>query len=305
MNRRFAAVDCGTNALRWLIAEQRGDGVLEPLERELRLVRLGEGVDATGRFAPAAVERTLAALDECADRIRGAGVQGVRFVATSAARDVSNADEFLAAVSARLGLPAEIIDGTEEAALSFTGALAGVPEPDDPVLITDVGGGSTELVVGTAGRIELAVSLDIGSVRLTERFWSSDPPSTEDVARATAFVDAQLSSMSEVLAGVRSWVAVGGTATTLAALQLGLDHYDSARVQGAELTGDSLAALADRLAASRSAELVSELMPPLRAQVIAAGALICHRIQNLVGDVPCIVSETDILDGIVIGLLER
>lgn len=305
MSRRFAAVDCGTNALRWLIAEQRADGSLEPLERELRLVRLGEGVDATGRFAPAAVERTLAALDECAARIRGAGLQGVRFVATSAARDVSNAAEFLAAVSARLGVPAEIIEGAEEAALSFTGALAGVPEPDDPVLVTDVGGGSTELVVGRAGRIESAVSLDIGSVRLTERFWSTDPPLAEDVARATAFVDAQLSSVSQALAGVRSWVAVGGTATTLAALHLGLDHYDSARVQGAELTRDGLAALVDRLTASRSVELVCDLMPPLRAQVIAAGALICHRIQSVVGEVRCLVSETDILDGIVIGLQER
>lgn len=304
MNRRFAAVDCGTNALRWLIAEERVDGSLEPLERELRLVRLGEGVDATGRFAAAAVGRTLAALDECAARIRGAGVQGVRFVATSAARDVSNAEEFLAAVSARLGVPAEIIDGTEEAALSFTGALAGVPAPNDPVLVTDIGGGSTELVVGAVGRIEAAVSLDIGSVRLTERFWSSDPPSAEDVSRATAFVDAHLVSVAEVLADVRSWVAVGGTATTLAALHLGLDRYDSARVQGAELAGDALGSLADRLATTGSAELVCDLMPPLRAQVIAAGALICRRVRNLVGDIPCVVSETDILDGIVIGQLE-
>lgn len=301
MRSRFAAVDCGTNALRWLIAEQGPDGSLVEVERSLRLVRLGEGVDATGRFAPAAVARTLAAIDEAADRIRGLGVDRLRFVATSAARDVENAGEFLAAVGARLGVPAEIIDGSEEAALSFRGALAGVPHPDEPVLVTDVGGGSTEFVVGRAGRIEAAVSVDMGSVRLTERFWTADPPAPADIERANDFVDGQLEAFSPALAGVRSWIAVGGTATTLAALRLGLDHYDSARIQGTVLTGPALADLAARLSATPSERLVCDLMPPLRAQVIAAGALIHDRIHRLVRR-SCTVSETDILDGIVLGL---
>lgn len=295
---RAAAVDCGTNALRWLIVEQGPDGAIVDLERELRLVRLGEGVDATGSFAPAALARTLAAVDECAGRIRDLGVTRIRFVATSAARDVANAGDLLMGVRERLGVPGEIITGAEEAELSFTGALTGLEVRGEPVLVTDIGGGSTELALGTVRGMERAVSLDVGSVRLTERFFTGDPPRPADVALASGFVDAQLATWPELTAA-RSWIAVGGTATTLAALRQGLTRYDADRVQGFRLSAGDLASLADDLCATPAADLVSDLVPPLRAQVIGAGALICSRIAARLDGGECTVGERDILDGIV------
>ncbi|MDO5500329.1 MAG: exopolyphosphatase [Propionibacteriaceae bacterium] len=296
---RVAAIDCGTNSLRLLALERRPDGQVVELARQLRLVRLGQGVDATGEFAPEALRRTFAALAEYAGLLREWGVERVRFVATSAARDVTNTEEFLDGVAERLGRPAEIITGAEEAALTFAGALVGAPEPAQPVLVTDIGGGSTELVVGT-DRIERAVSIDMGSVRIRERFLAGDPPTAAELATATEFIDAQLDLFE--LADVRGWVGLAGTITTMAALRLGLVDYDRAAIQGLTMDRVAIDAVAHRLCVTPTAQLVSPLMPPLRAEVIASGALICSRIAARV-DAPMIVSEHDLLDGIAQELL--
>lgn len=296
---RVAAIDCGTNSLRLLVLERISDGAVVELARELRLVRLGEGVDATGEFAPAALARTFTGLEEYAQLLSGLQVDRLRFVATSAARDVANSEEFLTGVTRRLGVAGEVISGAEEAALTFAGAVAGVLGVAEPVLVTDIGGGSTELVVGAA-QIERAISLDIGSVRLRERFLASDPPTQEQLAAATEFVDSQLDGFD--LSGVRGWVGVAGTVTSMAALQLGLTAYDRAIVQGSMLTRAEIEAVTDRLCRTPSADLVSPIMPRLRAEVIAGGALICARIAARVG-ISMTVSENDILDGIAYALL--
>ncbi|HHV20590.1 MAG TPA: Ppx/GppA family phosphatase [Propionibacterium sp.] len=296
---RVAAIDCGTNSLRLLVLEQEPGGAVVELDRQLRLVRLGEGVDATGEFAPAAIERTFGVLREYAAELAQLDVQRVRFVATSAARDVGNAAEFLAGVRRLLGVQGEIISGSEEAALTFAGAVTGMPPTDGAVLVTDIGGGSTELVVGHAG-IERSASLDMGSVRLRERFLASDPPTGDELTAAMEFVDDQLATFD--FSDVRGWVGVAGTITSMGALLLGLDHYDRTLVQGLMMDRNAIDAVAGGLCATPVAELVSPLLPPLRAEVIAGGAVICSRIAARV-DVPMIVSEHDILDGVAYGLL--
>ncbi|WP_432558947.1 exopolyphosphatase [Granulicoccus sp. GXG6511] len=296
---RVAAIDCGTNSLRLLVLEGRPDGSVIEVDRRLRLVRLGEGVDATGEFAPAALERTFSALEEYARDIADLGVQRVRFVATSAARSVADPAAFLEGVGNRLGVPGEIITGAEEAALTFAGALAGVPPVDGAVLVTDIGGGSTELVVGTE-RIERAASLDMGSVRLRERFLLADPPTRDELAAAIQFVDEQLDLFD--FSDVRGWVGVAGTVTSMGALLLGLAEYDRAAVQGVVMPREAIEAVTGGLCTTPVAELVSPLLPPLRAEVIAGGALICMRIAARV-EVPMTVSEHDILDGLAYGLL--
>lgn len=300
---RVAAIDCGTNSLRMLVLEQSADGSVEEVVRLLRLVRLGEGVDAAGRFTPAALARTFAALEEYARQLTALGVDRVRFVATSAARDAANADDLLAGVARRLGVPGKVITGTEEARLSFVGAVGGVPGQAEPTLVTDIGGGSTELVIGSDGRVQTEVSLNIGSVRLRERFLAGDPPTAAELAEAAAYVDAQLDSAPVDLATVAGWIGVAGTVTSMAALHLGLDIYDRALVQGCPLGRADIEAVTRRLCATPVAELVSPLLPPLRAEVIAGGALICARIAARVGAREMIVSETDILDGCARGLL--
>lgn len=305
-----AAVDCGTNSVRLLIA--RGDpahpaaGATE-VDRALHLTRLGQGVDATGRFHPDALARTFAALDDFAARIAAAGASRVRFVATSAARDASNREEFFAGVRARLGVDAEVISGDEEAFLSFTGAVSALPSAHAPALVVDIGGGSTELVLGRKGAagpvVERGVSLDVGSVRLRERFLHSDPPSDAEVAAATAFVDGLLDASGVDIAAARTWYGVGGTATSLAALTLGLETYDRERVHGSVVSRGDLGALAGRLLALPVADVLRyPTMQPGRADVICGGALICARIGARAA-VDLTVCEADILDGLVAGLL--
>lgn len=293
---RVAAIDCGTNSLRMLVLEQAPDGTVRELRRRLRLVRLGEGVDATGVFSPAALQRTFAALDEYAQDLAALAVDRVRFVATSAARDAANADELLAGVQARLGIAGEVITGAEEARLSFAGARSGVPSVREPVLVTDIGGGSTELVLGVGRDLRATASVDIGSVRLRERFLAGDPPTAAQLAAAIAHIDDQLEAVGVDWAAVRSWIGVAGTVTSMAALHLGLVTYDRDRVHGCHLDRRAVDSVTRRLCATPVAELVSPLLPPLRAEVIAAGALICARIAARV-DAELIVSETDILDG--------
>ncbi len=300
MTELFAAIDCGTNSVRLLVAGVEGGRLVE-VDRRLHITRLGQGVDATGRFHPEALQRTLLALGDFAAQLDALGVRRRRVVATSAARDAANSGEFFGGVLAALGAPAEIISGEEEARLSYVGALRGLsgpgrPELDDPVLVMDIGGGSTELV------LDRAVSLDAGSVRLRERFLASDPPTSTEVEAATAYVDGLLDASGIDLAGVATWVGVGGTATSLSALAHGLPVYDRDVVHGSVVSGVALAALAESLMRMPIAE-VSALptMVPGRADVICGGALICERVGRRVG-IPLLVSEADILDGIIWGL---
>lgn len=302
---RVAAIDCGTNSVRLLVAEA-ADGGLVDLDRRLILTRLGQGVDATGQFHPDALARTLAAFAEYAEVIENLGVDRVRLVATSAARDASNRDEFFAGARERLGVDAEIISGDEEARLSFTGALTALPDVAEPALVMDIGGGSTELIIGSSGSrpaIEHAISLNIGSVRVRERFLAADPPSAEQIDGATDHVDDLLDGAGIDFASVRTWIGVGGTATSLSALNQRLPAYDRTKVHGSAMTRADLHALTRHLLDS-TIEQVKALpsMHPKRADVICAGALIADRVGARV-PVELTISESDILDGLALGLL--
>ena len=303
---RVAAIDCGTNSVRLLVAEAADEGRLVDLDRRLILTRLGQGVDATGRFHPDALARTLDAFAEYADVIAQLGVDRVRLVATSAARDASNRDEFFAGARERLGVEAEIISGDEEARLSFTGALTALPDVAAPVLVIDIGGGSTELIVGSGGatpHIDHGLSLDIGSVRVRERFLAGDPPTTEQVNAASAYIDSLLDGSGVDFDSIATWIGVGGTATSLSALNQRLPAYDRTKVHGSSMSRVELHTLTHDLLTS-TVEQVKALpsMHPKRADVICAGALIAARIGARM-PVDLTISESDILDGIALGLL--
>ncbi len=314
---RVAAIDCGTNSIRLLIAEQDETGHLVDLDRRLEIVRLGQGVDATGEFHPDALARTFAAVEQYADVIRAAGITSdrTRFVATSAARDVRNRDVFFAGIRARLGVTPDVISGETEARLSFGGVLSRIaparitqdrtPSTAGSVLVMDIGGGSTELIVGSAtGEIRAATSLDIGSVRLTERFLPTSPPTVADLDRATAYVDEQLSGSRIDLGAVGSWIGVAGTVTTIASVALGVQTCDRQRIHRAVLTREEILALLTRFSASSVAEIRAiPTMHPQRADVITAGTLIAARVAVRVGTAELVVSESDILDGIALDLM--
>ena len=304
---RVAAIDCGTNSIRLLIAEADPTGGLVDLERRLKIVRLGQGIDATGEFHPDALARTFAAIEHYAESIAAAGVpaSAVRLVATSAARDAGNREQFFAGVRDRLGVEPVVISGETEAQLSFTGALSRIRPTAEPVLVMDIGGGSTELITGSAaGDITHAVSLDIGSVRLTERYLRTSPPTPDDLERATEHVDEQLARSGVDLAAVGSWIGVAGTVTSMAAMHLGLPDYDRDLVHGSTIPTRKVADLLARL----SSLTVSEIrdiasMHPQRADVITAGTLIAARVAEGVAAPDLVVSESDILDGIALDLL--
>ncbi|MFT3876994.1 MAG: Ppx/GppA phosphatase family protein [Propioniciclava sp.] len=304
MSTRVAAVDCGTNSIRLLVAEAAPQpGGFREVHRDLRLTRLGQGVDATGEFHPDALARTMAACDEYAAMLGEFGVGRVRFVATSAARDARNRDEFYAGVRARLGVDAEIISGDEEARLSFDGALSAIPDAQTPALVMDIGGGSTELVSGRPGAPLRGISLDMGSVRLRERFLFGDPPRPDEIAEASEFIDDLLDASGIDFDRQRTWIGVGGTATSLSAIVQRLDVYDRARVHGSLLARSDLAELSARLLVEPVAQVLQiPTMVPGRADVICAGALICHRV-GVRMPVDLRVSEADILDGLVAALL--
>lgn len=295
---RVAAIDCGTNSVRMLVAEASAQGVVE-LDRRLRITRLGQGVDATGEFHPDALARTFAACDEYAEVLRSYGVERTRFVATSAARDARNRERFFEGVRQRMGVEAEVISGEEEAQLSFRGALSACADAAFPALVMDVGGGSTELVVGGGDRVEKSVSLAIGSVRIRERFLHGDPPSGDEISEAIDYIDDLLAYSHIPFAHARTWIGVGGTATALSAIIQGLAVYDRSRVHGSVVTREALADLSHRLLSMPVARVLEiPTMEPGRADVICAGALICARVAQVV-DVDLTVSESDILDGIV------
>ncbi|MFI7598617.1 exopolyphosphatase [Actinoplanes sp. NPDC049681] len=299
---RVAAIDCGTNSVRLLIADVAG-GSLTEVARRMEIVRLGEGVDRTGRLAPEAIERTRKVLVGYAAEIAELGVSRVRMCATSASRDASNAEDFRAMVRSVLGVDPEVITGDEEARLSFRGALHGL-NAEPPYLVVDIGGGSTEFVVGFE-RVEAAVSVDIGCVRMTERHLHGDPPTAAEVAAAerdiTKAVDNALRKVSGH--GAMTLVGLAGSVTTVAALALHLPEYDATRIHHARIPYDDVAKVtADLLGSTVADRLDLPVMHPGRADVIGAGALILRVIMDRAGKASVVASEHDILDGIAFSL---
>jgi exopolyphosphatase / guanosine-5'-triphosphate,3'-diphosphate pyrophosphatase len=304
---RVAAVDCGTNSIRLLVADvDPGAGTLADVERRMEIVRLGQGVDRTGRIAPEALERTLDATRRYAAVCEAAGVEAIRFVATSASRDAENRDEFVTGVRALLGVEPEVVAGDEEARLSFAGATRELRgEREAPFLVVDLGGGSTELVLGDAAP-EAALSVDVGCVRLTERHLHGDPPTPDEVAAAVADVDAALDRVTGVvpLTRARTLVGLAGSVTTVTAHVLGLPAYDPAAIHRAVLpAGDVLAACDSLLAMTHEQRGALPFMHPGRVDVIGAGALIWARVVARVGLPEVMASEHDILDGIAWSLV--
>ncbi|MDR6116981.1 exopolyphosphatase/guanosine-5'-triphosphate,3'-diphosphate pyrophosphatase [Aeromicrobium sp. SORGH_AS981] len=301
---RVAAMDCGTNSLRLLVTDVRGDQKRDVV-REMRVVRLGQGVDETGRFHPDALERTLAVTREFGELATVLGAERVRFCATSAARDASNADELSDGVRSVLGIDLEVLSGEEEARASFLGATRSV---SGPALVVDIGGGSTELVVGADGDVGWSHSFDVGSVRLTERFLRSDPASIDEVTALESYLDDVLTPRLSGLDPVSTLVGVAGTITTVAAHALELPSYDSSQIHGARIAVDDVrTACVSLLRMSVADRRALPFMHPGRADVIGAGAMI---LDAVLASVPLatdevLVSEHDILDGIAWGAAQR
>lgn len=309
---RVAAFDCGTNSLRLLIAEVAEDGTLTDLRRETRIVRLGQGVDATGEFAPEALERTFAVAREYAEVAAEYSPEKLRFVATSASRDVKNRDEFFAGIVSILGVVPDVITGDEEARLSFLGATANLSTDDGPFLVMDLGGGSTELVLGTDD-VESAVSMDIGSVRLTERHFPAETPDEDQIRAAIADIDDHLDQAAQAVdfSAPRTFIGVAGTITTVTAGVLGLSSYQREKIHGARLTVADIEGESQKLLSmDRESRAALGYMHPGRVDVIGAGSLLFARVISRLdaavtgvgANLSIRVSETDILDGTALDL---
>jgi exopolyphosphatase/guanosine-5'-triphosphate,3'-diphosphate pyrophosphatase len=297
---RVAAFDCGTNSLRLLVADLE-DGAKTDVHREMRVVRLGQGVDRTGELAPEALERVRAALADYAVTCRDLGVQASRFVATSATRDARNRDAFTALVEQAVGVPPEVVDGDTEAALSLLGATRDLDPAQGPYLVMDIGGGSTEFVVGDGGRVLGALSVDVGCVRLTERHLHDDPPTPEQVAAARLDVEQALDRVREVVpvAQARTAVGLAGSVTTVAALALGLEAYDPARIHLSRISASQVRRVTEQLLGATWRERAAlPVMHTGRADVIGAGALVLDAALTGLELDQVLVSEADILDGI-------
>jgi exopolyphosphatase/guanosine-5'-triphosphate,3'-diphosphate pyrophosphatase len=303
---RLAAVDVGTNSTRLLVADVDGGRVVAELARETVITRLGKGVDRTGRFDPAALRRTLDVLTGYAAVCERLDVARRRVVATSATRDAANRREFLDGVRQLFGVEAEVLSGEEEAAAAYRGATHDLPG-DQRTLVVDIGGGSTELILGRR-EPEAMLSLDVGCVRLHERHLHSDPPTAAEVAALRADADAHLSRVTGVLdpSSAERVVGVAGTITTVTAIGLGLDAYDPRRIHRSALRADEIAAVAGKLAAMTVAERAAlPVMAKGREDVIAAGALLLDELVRTFGFPRVIASESDILDGVLLGLAVR
>jgi exopolyphosphatase / guanosine-5'-triphosphate,3'-diphosphate pyrophosphatase len=310
VTKRVAAVDCGTNSIRLLVADvdvQRA--VLTDVARQMKIVRLGEGVDRTGRLSSAALTRTIGALREYAELIRQASPAAVRMVATSATRDAENSQEFNSRVKEVLGIAPDVVSGDEEAWLSFTGATRELAGNDaGPYLVTDIGGGSTEFVLGDAAGIAGQRSVNIGCVRMTERHLHADPPTDAQVAAATGDIDDALdvAARSVQVDGARTLVGLAGSVTTVAGIALGLTEYDSDRIHHSRVTAGRAHEIASRLLRqTRVQRAAIGVMHPGRVDVIGAGSLILDRIMTRYGFAEVLVSEHDILDGIAWSLVTR
>lgn len=318
---RVGAVDCGTNSIRLLVAEGvPGEAGLTDVVREMRIIRLGEGVDATGRLSDGALSRCRTALTDYTATMAELGVQSVRMVATSATRDARNKDEFFGMTAEVLGrhfpgAQAEVISGQTEAELTFAGGVSDLRPEDGPFVVTDLGGGSTEIVVGALVRGEVQVlgarSLDVGCVRITERVLHSDPPTAAEISEARAVIADALAEAGDVPVGrAARWVGVAGTFTTLSALAQGLGEYDPQRIHGSVIPLDRMREVCDRLVASTVTERRSlGPMHPGRADVIGGGSIVvqalCDVMAERAGLTELTVSEKDILDGIAMSVLTR
>jgi exopolyphosphatase/guanosine-5'-triphosphate,3'-diphosphate pyrophosphatase len=311
---RVAAIDCGTNSIRLLVADVPANGAHTDLQRRMEVVRLGQGVDATGRLAREAIERTRVVLAEYAAAARDLGATAVRMVATSATRDAANRAEFEQMVTATLGQLPDVVTGSEEAELSYLGATAsldaaaaahGSAAPEPPFLVVDIGGGSTEFVLGDADGVRAARSVDIGCVRLTERHLHGDPPTAEQVARAEADIRAALDDVRAAVPVDEAATLVGlaGSVTTVAALALELPAYDADAIHGSRIAvADVRAVNADLLASDHARRAAMPVMHPGRVDVIGAGSLILRVLMDEFGMAEVVVSEHDILDGIALRL---
>ncbi|MEU9418475.1 Ppx/GppA phosphatase family protein [Streptomyces sp. NPDC051577] len=313
---RVAGIDCGTNSIRLLVADcDPATGGFVELDRRMTIVRLGQGVDKTGRLAPEALERTFAACREYAAVIKELGAERVRFVATSASRDAENRDEFVRGVLDILGVEPEVITGDQEAEFSFTGAtkeLAGRTDMERPFLVVDIGGGSTEFVVGSE-HVRAARSVDVGCVRMTERHLVvdgtvTDPPTERQIAAMRSDIEAALDLAAETvpLTEARTLVGLAGSVTTVAAIALGLAEYDSAAIHHSRIPYETVREISERMLTATHAERAAiPVMHPGRVDVIGAGALVLLAIMERVGAAEVVVSEHDILDGIAIKTAEE
>jgi len=305
---RVAAIDCGTNSIRLLVADLPDasagpEAPLVDLSRRMEIVRLGQDVDRTGRLADEAIERTRVALESYTAQIRQLGAERVRMCATSASRDATNAEVFRTMVRETLGVAPEVVSGDEEARLSFTGAVRGLAaDAQPPYLVVDIGGGSTEFVVGDREHgVRAGVSMDIGCVRMTERHLAGDPPSAAQIAAAEADITAVVDRALAAVPGREAATLVGlaGSVTTVVALAQNLSEYDPARIHHARVSYDDVARVtADLLGKSREQRLAYPVMHPGRADVIGAGALVLRIIMERAGMSSVVASEHDILDGI-------
>lgn len=312
---RVAAVDCGTNSIRLLISEVQADGKIRDIARTMEIVRLGQGVDATGEFAPEALERTRVALEGYVKQMKFEKVQHVRMVATSATRDAKNQDEFFEMTAQLLsqiesGAKAEVITGEEEALLSFKGAVADLRSERGPYCVIDLGGGSTEFVVGTIdGDILGAHSAQMGCVRLTERIMRTDPPTDSEVEIAEDYVEERMQEVEKIvpISSAKTFVGCAGTFTTLSALAQGLESYDPDAIHGSELRFDALRVLTRQLMGKPSStRALNPVIHPGRADVIGGGSVAVEGIIKMIernSDASSFfISEKDILDGIVAGI---
>jgi exopolyphosphatase/guanosine-5'-triphosphate,3'-diphosphate pyrophosphatase len=303
---RVAAIDCGTNSIRLLIADIDANNFREVV-RDMEIVRLGQGVDETGQFHPDAIARTLTAVDKFAAEIAKRGVEKIRFCATSATRDATNRHLFVDGVRERLGIELEVISGDEEAALSFAGAIKDLDPSNGPFLVVDIGGGSTEFVFGTS-TVEAARSVNIGCVRMTERHISSDPATPEQIELARTDIQAAIAQAAAVvpITKAKTLVAVAGTATTVAAAALELPEYDRYAIHlsriSAQQTHDAATMFATK---SREQRLLLGYMHPGRVDVIAAGSLVLSEIMKATGATEFVASESDILDGMAFSLARK
>ena len=305
--RRVAAVDCGTNTIKLLVADvDRATGTQDSLVREMRIVRLGQDVDRSGRLSDEALARVFGATEEYAAVVAAQGAESVRFVATSAVRDASNAVAFSDGIEARLGVRPEVVSGDVEAQLSFDGATRSLSTSGHvvpaPIAVLDIGGGSTELIVGDGhGNLHAARSLDIGSVRLTERLMPSDPPTRAEVTAATRVVDEALDTLPEhgvQVGDAPTVVGVAGTVTTMAMLLLDLDRWDREQVHHAVFPLADVHELVERLLRMSVVEREAVGVPAGRSDVIGAGAVILDRVLRRARAERLVVSDSDILDGI-------
>lgn len=296
---RVGAIDCGTNSIRLLIADIEGNTFRE-VTRKMEVVRLGQGVDETNQFHPDAISRTLAAVDLFAAELSRKGVESLRFCATSATRDALNREIFVNGVKERLGIEPEVISGDEEARLSFSGATREFIISQSPFLVVDIGGGSTEFVLGS-NSVESAISVNIGCVRMSERHFRNDPPTAAEISIARSDIQnaIAIAAASVDIKGAKTLIAVAGTATTVAASALKLHEYDRHAIHLSHISAEQVNATSDQLLSmSRTDRAALGFMHPGRVDVIGAGSLVLSEIMKATNSHEFIASENDILDGI-------